>query len=460
MTTQPAPIAQTPTATAALSEFASETRFADLPAEVVSAAKTVLIDGLANLVAGSAEPVAERTRTYFTGSGGTPEATVVASDVRLPAAQSALVNGIALHCLDYEAQGYPSAHGTSSILPGVSAVAERGGASGADVLTAFVVGWDVQQRLRAAGEKGDMRGFHPPGIVGPLAAAAAVANLLRLDTPTTTMALGLAASRTGGLFGNNGTMTKSTHPGQAARSGVESADLAALGVTSNSDILQARRGYVAAAMGGVFDTDIALDGLGRRYHLVDPGFSIKPFPAEIYMQWPLDAMTELRARTGITLDDVAEIVVEPPVFRADLSRPSPASGLDGKFSYEYVVAAALIEPQVTIATFTDEVRFSPEMEKALSIIRLQENPDIPHDKATTWTRVSVRTHDGRELTQVSEKYEGAIARPMRAEKHRAKIADCFYEGGKSHVLQQVTSLVAGLEDVEEFGTLMRLFSAS
>ena len=107
-------------------------------------------------------------------------------------------------------------------------------------------------------------------------------------------------------------------------------------------------------MGGPLDSALLLDGLGEKFHLVDPGYTIKPFPAEIYMQWPLDAMTTLKARTGITLDDVEQIIVEPPVFRADLSRPTPASGLDGKFSYEYVVAAALVEPRVRIGTFTDE----------------------------------------------------------------------------------------------------------
>src|SRR5690606_19333777 len=104
--------------------------------------------------------------------------------------------------------------------------------------------------------------------------------------------------------GNNGTMTKATHPGNAARAGVESADLAALGVTSNPDILRDPRGYAAAAMGGVLDPGVLFDRLGTRFHLVDPGFTVKPYPAEIYMQWPLEAMTLLKRRTGITLDEV------------------------------------------------------------------------------------------------------------------------------------------------------------
>jgi 2-methylcitrate dehydratase PrpD len=447
------------TDTARLAEFASQTRFDAIPSDVIAAAKVVILDGLANAVAGSREDVATKVADYTTRLGGAAQATVVNRQQRLAAGQAAFTNGVAMHCLDYEVQGYPSAHGTSSILPAVAAVAERDALSGAAVLTAFAVGWDIQQRLRAAGEKGDMRGFHPPGVVGPMGAAGAVANLLRLDVDHTTMALGLAASRTGGLFGNNGTMTKATHTGNAARSGIESVDLAALGVTSNPDILRDRRGYAAALMGGVLDRDLLLDGLGERFHLVDPGYTIKPFPAEIYMQWPLDAMTKLKQRTGITLDEVERVIVEPPVFRADLSRPRPISGLDGKFSYEFVVAAALVEARVRIGTFTDAVRFSPELERALKLVTIQENREIPHDKAITWSRVTVRTHDGVVHEEVSTAFEGTPRRPMRPETHAAKISDCFDVGDLGHRLDAVLGHVDSLEGLEDFGELMRLLTA-
>lgn len=447
------------TDTARLAEFASQTSYDAIPADVIAAAKVVIIDGLANAAAGSREQVATTVADYTIAQQGAPQATVVNRTQRLPAGQAAFTNGVAMHCLDYEVQGYPSAHGTSSILPALAAVAEREALSGADVLTAFTVGWDVQQRLRAAGEAGDMRGFHPPGVVGPLGAVAGVINLLRLDVERATMALGLAASRTGGLFANNGTMTKATHPGNAARAGVESADLATLGVTSNSDILHDKRGYVAALLGGTLDSVVLLDGLGERFHLVDPGYTIKPFPAEIYMQWPLDAMTNLKARTGITLDEVEQIIVEPPVFRADLSRPNPASGLDGKFSYEYVVAAALVEPRVRIGTFTDEKRFSPELERALKLVHLKENPQIPHDKATTWSRVTVRTYAGVVHEEVTQAFEGTPRKPMSPATHANKVADCFTEGGLVNVVAAVRDHVDRLETLEDFGELMQLLAA-
>ncbi|GAA0988415.1 MmgE/PrpD family protein [Acrocarpospora macrocephala] len=436
--------------TGQLVEFAAGARYEQLPAAVVEAAKVVILDGFANMIAGSRQPVSGYIRTYFTAQGGNPEATVAGA--RLPASSAAFVNGVALHCLDYEVQGYPSAHGTSSILPAVLALAERAGASGADVITAFAVGWDVQQRLRTAGEKAPPRGFHPPGVVGPMGAVAAAANLLRLPEAATAAAFGLAASRAGGLFANNGTMAKALHPGGAARAGVECAGLAACGVTANPAILEDHRGYVAAFFGEAYDEK----ALGTAHHLVDPGFAIKRFPAEIFMQWPMEAMRTLREEEGLDPGEVAEIVVEPPVFRADLSRPSPESGLDGKFSYEYCVAVALTQPEVRIGSFADAVLRSEVMQETLPKIRLVHNPDIPRDKAHTWARVTVHTHDGRTLARTCRRYLGAIGRPMDRETRLRKVADCLSEASRSW--EPLVDVVERLETLPDLSELVQLIA--
>jgi 2-methylcitrate dehydratase PrpD len=362
-----------------------------------------------------------------------------------------------MHCLDYEIQGYPSAHGTSSILPAALAVAESTGRSGADVVLAYALGWDVQQRLRWAGRKADLRGFHPPGVVGPLGAVAAAGRLLDLTPERMAAAMGLAASRAAGLFANNGTMGKATHPGSAARAGVESAELAAAGLTANTEIMEDHRGYVAALFGGVFDTDSVTADLGTRWHLVDPGFTIKPYPAEIYMQWPIDAARELRARESFEPDDVVAVEVEPPNYRRDLSRPAPESGLDGKFSYEYCVAVALTQPAVRIASYTDEVRFSAPVESMLGRITLVENPATPTDKRETWSTVRVRLRDGRELSNRCHRFTGDPERPMDRPTRLAKVSDCLATGGVS---EEIVDIVEHLDEQPDVRALTGLLRAA
>lgn len=443
------------TPTGQLAGLVAETGLRELPADVVAAAKVAILDGLANLLAGAGQPVAERVTGYVAGRGGAAESTVVGGAL-VPAPAAAFANGVAMHCLDYEVQGHPSAHGTSSILPAALALAEATGATGGRLVTAYAVGWDVQQRLRAAGEVTALRAFHPPGVVGPLGAAGAAASVLGLDAATTATAFGLAASRTGGLFANNGTMAKAMHPGGAARSGVECAELAALGVTSNPEILDAHRGFADALFGGAADWAAVADGLGKTFHLVEPGFTIKRYPAEIYMQWPIEAMATLRDRTGLSTADVESIVVEPPLFRRDLSRPAPESGLDGKFSYEYCVTVALTEPRVGIRSFTDEVRFSPAVVDTLQKVTLRENPAIPRDKRSTWARVTVHTRDGRELSETCHAFLGTTANPMDRATRIAKVADCLGSVGADDRVGRLVAVVERLEEVDDLAELTSL----
>jgi 2-methylcitrate dehydratase PrpD len=436
-------------ATERLATFVSETPAA-LPPPVVAAAKVAILDGIANVLAGSAQPHAAVLGPYAQSLGGAAEAVVAGRPAKLPAPLAAWVNGTLMHCLDYEIQGYPSAHGTSSILPAALALADRVGATGEELIAAFALGWDVQQRVRAAGAAAPLlRVFHPPGVVGPLGAAAAAARILRLDAESTRLALGYAASHAGGLFASNGTLTKATHPGAAARSGVEAALLVQAGLTSNPSVLEDPRGYVRAFFGDAFDLDVLLDGLGSTYHLVDPGFSIKPYPAEIYMQWPIDAARSLRAREGFGPERVASVVVEPPAFRADLSRPRPRSGLDGKFSYEYGVAVALTQDAVTIGSYTDAVRFSEPVERMLGRISLERNDDIPSDKATTWSRVRVTLDDGRTVDEVCRRYPGAIGRPMPEAQRLAKVRDCLRAGGVQERADELIELVGRLDELPD-----------
>ena len=110
----------------------------------------------------------------------------------------------------------------------------------------------VKQRIATAAQKADSRPFHPPGIYGPPSCAAACANLMGFDEHKTRMALGIGASRTGALFANNGTMTKSTHPGNAGRMGVEAVMLAGDGFTADDSIFETGRGYVETLFGDDF----------------------------------------------------------------------------------------------------------------------------------------------------------------------------------------------------------------
>ena len=297
-------------------------------------------------------------KDYVQQLGGAPRCSVVGHDVQSNAPLAAFANSIFLHCLDFEIQGQPPTHGTSAVLPPAPALGEMSSAPGTRLIEAYVIGWELQGRFRRASSRCNLRGFHPPGLFGPVGAAAS-AKMLGLDQTRTRMALGIAASHTGGLTANTGTMVKSTHPGAAARQGVEAALLAQAGFLSHDSIIEARQGYVEVLFGAEFDWDALTRDLGTTFQLVAPGFNIKRYPAQIYMQWAIEAALTLQQRYHIRAEDVTYLELEVPAGNVRRSHEDVRSGLDGKFSFAYCGAVALAEGQVDIDSFSDATRFSP-----------------------------------------------------------------------------------------------------
>lgn len=437
-------------ATETLAKFIAGLKYEDLPPEVVEAAKIAIIDGVGAMVAGTLQPLASIMSDYVSELGGTPQCTVAGRGFKTNAPSAALANGVFGHCLDFEIQGHPPTHGTSSCLPAALALGERMGASGKAIISSYVLGWEVQGRIRAATARATNPAFHPPGLVGPLGSAAASAKMLGLDAHHTRMALGAAATRTGGLTANTGTMVKSTHPGNAARMGLEAAMLAQAGYTSNEDILEAPNGYAEALFQGDVDWDVITDGLGVSYRLVDPGFDIKRFPAQIHMQRPTEAVINLCQSNDIRAHMVESLTIR--MRGQGHSGPIPKSGLDGKFSVEYCAAAALLDGQVGIDTFTDERRFAKDMEETLPKVRVAPNQDAEGAEAIATLK------DGRTLSEVCIDFRGSVADPMDRDERLAKFRDCAHRVLSQESTEKLIDLLEHLEEVNDISELMDMLA--
>ena len=236
--------------TQTLAQFIADTEYESLPPPVVEAAKIAILDGVANMVAGSVQELADIIGRYVRDSGGAPQSSVVGWGYQTNPPAAAFANGVFGHCLDYEIQGFPPTHGTSSCLPAALALAEHHHASGRQVITAYALGWEIQGRCGRRRPRPPLPATTRRAWWVPWAARRPSAKTLGLDAGQTLMALGIAASRTGGLTANTGTMVKSTHPGNAARMGAESAILAGMGYTASDEVLESPVGYAAALFGG------------------------------------------------------------------------------------------------------------------------------------------------------------------------------------------------------------------
>lgn len=404
----------------------------DWPAEhpeLLERCRELLVDGIACAVAGSLERGPSLAAELVREAGASPTATVIGKGFSGDPVRVARVNGMSMHVLDFEPMWKPANHVLSTILPPILAVAERleavdGKPQGLRALSAIAKGVETQGRLRVASGQYDLDAlkFHPPGVVGPLAAAMAASHMLRSDVEHTAAALGVACSRACGILINVGSMTKALHCGDAAAHGLESALLASKGFTANGDALSGVQGFASAYFGETFDPNV-LVGPIEKPRALDPGPAWKLFPTQYATHYAVTAALDCRQK----LDDlgrIEKIYATVPVMPY-VNRPLPSSGLEGKFSFQYAIAAALLDGEVGVPTYSDKRRFSGDMEDMLAKIELKMDETIPRRVDAMYVHLVVVLDDGSELDQTCVAPIGSWSRPVERDRLDAKARSLF-----------------------------------
>ena len=438
-----------------LAQFVTETNYASLPEDVVAAAKRAVLDTLAVTIAGCHEEASRTIAGYVRQLGTVGEAGVVASGFRAAASEAALANGTLAHALDYDdvstsMLGHPSA----PLLPAVFALAEKTRASGKDAIVAFVLGFEVECKLGSAIGAGHYaRGWHATATLGTLGAAAACARLLRLDLAATRATLGIAASLAGGSRQNFGTMTKPLHAGIAARNGVLAASLAARGFTADASIIEAPLGFLHLFGVGDHDAEKAVTSLGKPFDIVSPGVSVKLYPCCYATHRALDAALQLKKEASIEPGRIAR--VEVGVTRGTaipLIHHRPQTGLEGKFSMEYCLAAALLDGRVGLASFSDEAVQRPEAQELLRRIEMVEEGLGPPIVGPA--TVTVILDDGSQHSRHVETPQGDPKAPLTWEELVAKYKDCAASILPETATARSAEIIADLEAAPDVGELM------
>ena len=423
------------------------TDFDSMPPEAVYAAKIVILDGLAVSLTGSQEQAARIVAEYAMEMGGKPVSSVFGHGFKTSPPMAAFVNGVAGHVLDYEVMWHPATHATSPTLPGILALAESSGSTGRDIIAARVTGFEVQGRIRVASADLSLGGFHPPGLVGVMGSAAAGSAMLKLDIQQTRMALGIAASRAGTVSANTVTMTKSTHCGNAGRMGLEAALLAARGLTANANVFEHESGYAAVLFGDGFDLDAVIRDFGNPYRLVDPGVAIEKHPSQYGTHRGIDTALKFQERYDVDLERISAVHIETPVMRY-VGRPHPETGLDGKFSFQYTVAAALLDRRIDIDTFTDEAVHRPEILELLDKTTVNMKPEIPADFDAMWISVRVDTKDGQTFVTHCLRPRGIWGDPLSREERLAKVRSCTLRVRSESETERMIEIIDDLENVD------------
>jgi 2-methylcitrate dehydratase PrpD len=385
------------TATAGLAAAITALRYEDLPPGLVTIARQCLLDVLGTTVAGSRTP-AGRIAAGALGADGGGSCTVVGRPERLPAYAAALVNGTAGHALDFDDVISSVGHPTVAVAPALLAVAERTGASGRDVLTAFVAGVETQARIAdAVGPEHYARGFHSTATFGSYGAAAAAGRLLGLAAGAMTAALGIAGTQAAGLKAVFGTMCKPLHAGKAASNGVLAADLAAAGFTSADDIIGDPQGFAATQSDRLDAAGLSVP-FGAPWRLWDLRFKVHA--ACFLTHAAIDSLLGMSTSDGLGASDVDRIeVAVPPGHLNVCGIVEPRTGLEGKFSLRHTAALALLAHAAGPDLFTDERVADPAAVALRARVEVVPDPALagPVARVTVWTVGGARLEAARDL---------------------------------------------------------------
>ena len=410
-----------------LGAFIARLSYQDLPPEGLRVARIGFVDCVGVMIAGSVEPVAEIVaRTVLEGCDNSG-ASLFLTARRAPAPLAAWVNGAAAHALDYDdANGHRSA----ILVPALLAEGEVLGSSGEEMVTAYVAGFEVWSEL-ARREKGHLheKGWHPTGIYGALAAAAACAKLRGFDAERAATALAIAASQAGGLVANFGTMTKPFHAGNSARAGIVAARLAANGMTASAQALEHERGFLSAvSQHGEFDATRPVKA-GMEWRIGIEGVSVKKYPTCYCTHRAIDAMLDLVRSQDLRPADVEEIeVLIGKTQKAILHSDAPTTGLEAKFSIQFAMACALAECKVTLAELVDPVVQRGDLQALMKRVKvtLLTDYDTVMPQYSPWDQVKVRLKSGKVVeSERVARASGHIARPLGEEELFAKFASCL-----------------------------------
>jgi len=439
-----------------LAEFALGLRYEDIPAQVVERAKVSLIDTVATSSFGAHLPWSRMVAAYAQRNSAAGEARILGTDLRVRAPFAALANGAQAHAFELDSLCQPSVgvHPGASLTAPALAMGQELAASGKDVITAFVAGFEVMYRIGdAARHTSEHLGFHAPGLTGVFGAVIVGGRLLGLDAQRMAHALGIGGSMCSGLLEfskSGGGMVKRLHLGRAAEGGLLAASLARDGFTGPAQVLEGKFGFL-----NVFarDTDPPrlTAGLGEVWHTEKA--MLKRYACHITAHVPVTAALELKAKHGFAGADVVQVTVagqDKMVSHHNITEPEDIAM--AQYSTPFCVAMALHRDPLDPRAFNDANLNDPGIRRTCRDTRVVKLAET-EQKNRFSSRVTVKLKDGRELETTAHDFEGMPHRPLTRDGLAAKFRR-LTSGIHGMDAERVLARLHGIEQVADVRALL------
>lgn len=436
-----------------IAEFAAGLTLDDVPAAVRARAKLQILDALGTGIASHAYPFAGKALAGIYALGGSGTCSVIGRSEGLSPRDAALANGFLMHGLDFDDTHLASIiHATVASFPAALAVGEATGASGADILLAYIAGMETAIRVGLAADgRFHHTGFHATAIASHFASSVVAGKLLGLDATGLTMAQGIAGSTASGIqvFLEEGAWTKRFHPGWGATAGITAAYLAKHGFVGPRRPYEGKFGlfethFQAHAEG--LDKMRLVSGLGTRWELAET--AIKPYPVCHFIHGCADAGIEI-SREIVAADIVAveALLPEPTLHIVALPHAAkivPKTDYEAKFSAQFVIATCLARGRFGLAELTEAAFADPELLALTARVTCKADPDSAFPTYFSGGLI-VTLADGRQIRRHVRVNSGAGERALDVDGVSAKFMACAALSISDAAAARVRNVVLSLE---------------
>ena len=444
---------------AELAAFAAGLQYDDIPEHVLARCEDLFLDGLASILAGSGtrpvQAIAHFAAAMGPGEGSSED--IVGRRMTSPLF-AAMVNAAASHVVEQDDVHNGSVfHPAAVVFPPALAVAQAVGASGRDLLTAAVAGYEVGIRVGEFLGRSHYRIFHTTGTAGTLAAAATVGRLLGLDAEQMLHAFGSAGTQAAGLweFLRDAADSKQLHTAKAAADGLTAAYLAREGFTGARQILEGKQG-MAAGMSTDADPAKLTDGLGTRWALAETSFK---FHASCRHTHPAaDALQVLMRDNKLAAADITKVIARVHQGAIDVLGPvvDPRTVHQSKFSMGTVLALIALRDRASLAEF-DAALGNDEVAAFRDKVVMELDEEVDGAYPARWIgKVTVETTDGRTLHARVDEPKGdpgnTLTRPEI--ENKALVLGTYGNAASEQQVRGLIEQIWGLRAVDKIGRLL------
>ena len=432
-------------ATKSLAEFAAQLEFENIPENILKYLKLLFLDGVGCCIHGNTLEWSKTLREVVTNKEDIKECSIIGTKIKTSLLDSVLINSTAGHGFESDDIHRESIlHPNSIIVPVAINVSEKiGNVNGKKFLTSVVAGYEIATRIgSAAGTELLLRGFHPQGTNGTIAATITAGKLMNFNTEQMINAIGIAGSLGAGLMAaQEGAMVKRLHSGRAAQAGVLAAELSAKNFTGIQNIVEADYGGFLSSFSGKNDFARSTRNLYKEWECINTG--IKPYASVTSIHTALDCLKHIMKNNNILAKDIKNI-------KAKISHPTYVhcawsyknhNITSAQMNIYYGLALIALEGELFVNQFSKDKISNPEILDFMKKITAEVDPKIESlgHEFRHMASIELITNDDKKFSHTEKFRKGSPENPLTKDQILSKfksLAAYSYDENKINKIKE------------------------